>query len=265
MARRIKPFFILTKMSAFSNLDYLYQNLPSRFRREDKDLFLKRYWQHFGETLDGYDAAFDSFFGSIDPATADVRWIEFWLENLFGWSWFPTWFTIQEKRRLYSHFGKHLARRGTRRGIELWLLDFGIVARVHTRNLPWGEFVWGESHFSISEPLHLVVEILFIQSAQTDICAWGEGAWGEFYYSEPKPPFTEKELLDLLRFVQPHAQEFIVLWHTNYQSPTVIADSEQSEFPLYGEPLFGEGIELPVNQGDDSPALYGENLYGEDQ
>lgn len=196
---------------AFNNTEYLYQNLPSRFRREDKDLFLKRYLQWFGETLDGYDAAFDSFFGSIDSDTADERWIEFWLENLFGWSWFPYWFTVAEKRRLYANFGRHLARRGTRRGIELWLLDFGIVARVHTRTLPWGEFVYGETHYTISEPLYLIVEILFLQPAQTDLHVWGEGAFGEFYYSNPKPFFTTKEMIDLIHFVQPHAQEILFI------------------------------------------------------
>ena len=106
------------------------------------------------------------------------------------------------------------------------------------------------------------MEILFIQSAQTDISVWGEGAFGEFYYADPKPLYTENEILNLLRFVQPHAQEFIVFWRTQYQPPTVIADSEESDFPLYGEPLFGEGLETdPTVPADNS--LYGENLYGE--
>ncbi len=33
---------------SFSNTNYLYTHLPARFRREDKDLFLKRYLQWFG-------------------------------------------------------------------------------------------------------------------------------------------------------------------------------------------------------------------------
>lgn len=193
------------------NLDYFYNLLPSRFRREDKDLFLKRYLQFFGDTLDDFDSTFEAFFFSIDPATAEEIWIEFWLEHLFGWSWFPYWFTVVEKRRLYANFARHLARRGTRRGIELWLLDFGIVAKVHTRTLPWGEFVWGETNWAISEPLNIIVEILFYRSAQRDLHVWGEGAFGEFYYTEPKPLFTLKEILDLVRYVQPHAQEIYLL------------------------------------------------------
>lgn len=196
----------------FSNTEYLYQHLPSRFRREDKDLFLKRFLQFFGETLDDYDDTYDTFFENISPETADETWIDFWLENLFGWSWFPAWFTAAEKRNLYANFARHLARRGTRRGIELWLLDFGIVARVHTRPLAWGEFVWNETHFAISEPLNLIVEILFIKSPQADLHVWGEGAFGEFFYTDATPLFTDKEILDLLRFVQPHAQEIIVIW-----------------------------------------------------
>ena len=106
------------------------------------------------------------------------------------------------------------ASRSTRNapGHELWLRDFGIIARVHTRALPWGEFVYGETHFAITEPLHIIVEILFLQSAQQDLAVWGEGAFGEFFYTEPKPLFTEKEILDLIRFVQPHSQEITVIW-----------------------------------------------------
>lgn len=199
----------------FNNLEYLYDNLPARFRRDDKELFLKRYLQFFGETLDDYDAIFDSFYSSINSETADEKWIEFWLEVLFGWSWFPAWFTITEKRRLYRNFARHLARRGTQRGIELWLKDFGIIAKVHTRIIPWGEGVWGETEFAVSEPLHILIEILFLQSGQADLCFWGEGVWGESYYAEPKPLFTEKEIIALLKFVQPHSQVMTIVWRSN--------------------------------------------------
>lgn len=208
---------------SFSNLEYLYQNLPARYRREDNDLFLKRFLQFFGDTLDGWDDKYGTFFENINPDTAPADWIEFWLEALFGWSWFPWWFTITEKRRLYGNFAQHLARRGTRRGIELWLLDFGIVAKVHTRALPYGEFVWGESSFVITQPLRLVIEVLFLQSSSQDLHAIGEGAWGEAYYVEPKPLLTEREILDLIRFAQPHAQEIVVTYRVTplEQSSTI--------------------------------------------
>lgn len=245
----------------FSNLDHLYNNLPSRFRRDDKELFLKRYLQFFGETLDEWDEKFDSFFESINPDSASEEWIEFWLEILFGWSWFPAWFTVVEKRRLYRNFAKHLARRGTRRGIELWLADFGIIARVHTRMIPWGEFVYGETYFAVSEPLHILVEILFLQSAQMDLHSWGEGAWGEFYYTEPKPLFTEREIIELLKFVQPHSQEITIVWRTNATQRFVSNDSDGS-FPLYGENLYGGSAETDSSTEVESP-IYGEVLYGE--
>lgn len=196
----------------FSNQQYLYERLPSRYRREDKDLFLKRFLQFFGETLDGYDATFDLFFESVNPNTAADEWINFWLENLFGWSWFPAWFTLAQKRSLYANFARHLARRGTRRGIELFLQDFGVTSRVHARAVVWGETVWGESAFAISEPLRLVVEILQINAPKADFAVWGEGAFGEFYYAQPKAAFAEKELLDLIRFEQPQAQEIVALY-----------------------------------------------------
>jgi phage tail-like protein len=197
---------------SFSNTNYLYDHLPSRFRREDKDLFLKRFLQWFGDTLDDYDEQFDSFFESIDPETASETWIDFWLEQLFGWSWFPSWFTLAQKRTLYGNFARHLARRGTRRGIELFLLDFGIVAKVHARPVVWGEMVWGETAYAVNEPLRLVVEILFIKAPAMDLYAWGEGAFGEFFYADPKPLFTKKEILDLLRYQQSQGQEIIVVF-----------------------------------------------------
>lgn len=222
---------------SFSNLEYLYNNLPSRYRREDKELFLKRYLQFFGETLNDWDDLFENFFEKINLDSAPEQWIEFWLESLFSWSWFPKWFTVVEKRRLYRNFAGHLARRGTRRGIELWLADFGIIARVHTRMIPWGEFVWGKTSFAVSEPLHVLVEILFLQSAQSDLHVWGEGAWGEFFYAEPSPLYTEREIIELLRFVQPHSQEITIIWRANGAERRIPTNSE---IPLYGEPLFGE-------------------------
>jgi phage tail-like protein len=199
---------------SFENTRYIYDHLPARFRRHDDDGFLYRFLSFFGTTIDDWDAKFDAFFGSIKPATAVALWIQFWLLQLFGWSWFPWWFTLTEKRRLYGNFARHLARRGTRRGIELWLADFGIVARVHTKTPPWGEFVWGETTFAISTPLHLIIEILFVQSAPMDVWAYGEGAFEEFAYTVPRPLFSEREIIDLVRYVQPHSQEITLVWRT---------------------------------------------------
>jgi phage tail-like protein len=201
------------------NTNYLYNHLPARYRRDDKDLFLKRFLQFFGTTLDEWDAIFEGFWQNIDPEAAPLIWIKFWLLQLFGWSWFPWWFTTEDKRRLYSHFAGHLARRGTARGIERWLLDFGIVARVHTRPRPWGEFVWGESQFAMTQPLHIVVEILFLKGAQIEASYWGDGFYGEFFYSEPRPLFSDREIIELVRYVQPHAQEISIFWRSGQQSP----------------------------------------------
>ncbi len=205
---------------AFKNTDYLYDHLPSRYRRDDEGLFLKRFLEFFGATLDDWDAIYAAFWQNIEPTTAPLVWIEFWLLQLFGWSWFPWWFTITEKRRLYGHFAGHLARRGTARGIERWLLDFGIVARVHTRPKPWGEFVWGETHYAITEPLHIVIEILFLKGTAADMCFWGEGSapYGEMFYTTPRPLFSDKEIIDLIRYVQPHAQVIHVYWSNGIPS-----------------------------------------------
>lgn len=204
---------------SFSNTDYVYDHLPSRFRRDDKSGVLKRYLQIFGDTLDGWDDAFDAFFESIDPDTATSQWIVFWLHVLFDWSWFPRWFTLADKRRLYGNFARHLARRGTPRGIELFLKDFGIVARVHTRPVTWGEFAWGETSFSIAQPLYLIVEILHVKTPAIDASYWHEGAWGEAFYSAPVRPLTESEIVELVRYQQPHAQVIDILWKLGGYEP----------------------------------------------
>jgi phage tail-like protein len=197
---------------SFSNQEYLYQHLPSRFRREDKDLFLKRYLQWFGETLDVYDDKFETFSENINPDTASTEWIEFWLENLFDWSWFPSWFTLSDKRRLYGNFARHLARRGTRRGIELWIADFRIHARVYTRPAFVGDVAWGELDLFVTEPLLILIEIFFAEmEAKTEMCSVGDAAWGEGFYIEVPPLFTSAEVEALLRFVQPQAQEILMV------------------------------------------------------
>ncbi len=202
-----------------NNTDFIYQHLPGRYRRADVDLFLKRFLSFAGGTMDGWDEVFDSFYLSIDPETASAQWIEFWLLVLFGWSWFPWWFTVADKRRLYAHFARHLGRRGTRRGIELWLADFGIAARVHTRTPPWGEFVWGETSFTITDPLHLVVEVIAVRMTSADVSVFGEGAYGDGFYGRPRSAFTGREIIELVRYVQPHAQEIALLWRTFERRP----------------------------------------------
>lgn len=208
---------------SFSNTEYLYEHLPSRFRREDKDLFLKRFLQPFGETLDGYDAAFDAFHSNINPDTASEIWIEFWLENLFGWSWFPRWFTLADKRRLYGNFAKHLARRGTVKGIEQWLADFGIRARVYARPGFVGEMVWGEPELYLSNPLVILIEILRAEMPQpVEMSAVGAGAIGESFYQSVAPLFTAGELNALLRYVQPQAQEIALVTRVGDNQPPIL-------------------------------------------
>jgi phage tail-like protein len=195
-----------------NNLDYLYNNLPSRFRRDDKDLFLKRFLQFSGETLDDYDYFFETFFEQINPETARIDFVEFWLKELFGWSWFPKWFQNAAKRQLYGHFARHLARRGTATGIELFLADFYITAQVHKSLLFYGEFFVGEQIVCVGEPLILIIEIGKIAppNYREDIYFCGESFCGEAFYGTFEPLYTQTEIENLLRYQQPQAQEMII-------------------------------------------------------
>lgn len=165
---------------SFSNLEYLYEHLPARFRRDDDGLFLKRFLSFFGGELDKADQTLDTFHEQLAPATATEEFIDWWLWSLFGWAWFPVWFTLAQKRAFYHDIARHYARRGTKRGIEEFLLAFGVHARVINEPLFWGEWSWGEDEWFINAPLGIVIQIFpAIGALAEDLSFWGEFAWGD--------------------------------------------------------------------------------------
>ena len=195
----------------FSNLNYLYEHLPARFRRDDGGLFLKRYLTFFGETLDEWDDTVDAFFEQINPTTASAEFVEWWLWTLFGWAWFPRWFTLADKRQLYGNLARHYARRGTPGGLELWLLDFGIVARVSMRPQFWGDGFWGEEAWLIPQPLSIVIDILGLRDRFTpDKSFYGDGFYGEQYYAPTEQVLTDAEIASLVRFAWPVGNEIFI-------------------------------------------------------
>jgi phage tail-like protein len=236
---------------SFSNLDYLYQHLPARVRRDDADLFLKRFLRFFGETLDSWDLLFEFFFQQINPETASEPFINFWLWALFGWSWFPKWFTLARKRQLYADFAQHLARRGTNLGIEGFLKAFSIFSRVYNRPQYWGDFVWGEGDYTITDALGIAVQVSHLaDEVNKDVQgnAWGEFAWGEGYFRDTEATLTRKEIEDLLRFEWPNGQRMMV----GYQVRRNVAGVQAWESD---EPILNEEIVPDENSG----AITGEN------
>lgn len=203
-----------------SNLNYLYDRLPTRFRRDDENLFLKRFLSWFGFELDSIDEKLDSFYLKIKPETAPAEFIEWWLYALFGWSWFPSFFTLEQKREFYSKIAKLYARRGTAQGIEEFLAVFGIQAKVHNRPICWGEFVWGDDVWAIDKPLGFVVQV-FPQAGAVgeDLSFWGEFLWGESHFATPSLSIQRVDIDALLRFQQPLSQEIIIDYMT--AAPTV--------------------------------------------
>lgn len=206
------------------NQEYLYNHLPARYRREDQELFLKRFLQFFGGTLDGWDSKFESFFENINPETAAEEWIEFWLEALFGWSYFPKGFTLAQKRNLYSNFARHLARRGTPHGIELWLKDFGITSRVYSNACYWEEFYFGEAGWMMDEPLVTIIEIY----AGFNLISQDFGTFDDSVIEDTlifgfnEQIVSSVEIESLLRFVQPFGQAFYVTYSTSAAPDDVV-------------------------------------------
>jgi len=196
---------------SFSNLEYLYAHLPARMRRDDADFFLWRFLHWFGEQVDAWDEQLDTFYQQLAPETATEEFIEWWLWSLFGWAWFPSWYTLEQKRNFYAHVALHYARRGTRRGIEEFLRAFGIHARVFNKPSCWGELAWGDTGWVLPEPLGLVVQITRVDDlVNFDVQCWGEAVCGESPVTTSTRVLTLREIESLLRFQWPNGQELMI-------------------------------------------------------
>lgn len=206
----------------FSNLEYLYEHLPAHYRRDDSGLFLKRFLTFFGEQLDDWDATLDNFGAQIAPETASAEFIEWWLFSLFDWSWFPDWFTLANKRALYAHLATHYAARGTARGIENFLREFGVQSRVFAKPAYSGEYVWNDApEWSMTDALEMVVQVHHLADPLNDASYYDGFAWGESYCSETQPLLTKSEIEMLLRYQQPFGQKLYIeyLAHAQAASP----------------------------------------------
>src|SRR5882672_1059396 len=223
----------------FSNLDYLYDHLPARIRRDDDELFLKRFLTWFGNQLDGFDEDLDTFWEKIQATTAPAQFIEWWLWALFGWGFFPKWFQGDAKRAFYAGFAQHLARRGTARGIREFLAAFGVRAIVEARPRFWGESYWGERGYTIVGPLGIVVRILpqVTGGSFGELRFWNESYWQDATPATPTQGITRAEVEALIRFQWPAGNLIFVDWLPIGQDQTV---DDLGSLPLFGDPLFGE-------------------------
>jgi len=199
----------------FSNLDYQYNNLPERYRAADGDGLLRRFLSFFGEQLDRFDHEFETFHEKIRPATAPELFIEYWCWTFFGWGWFPRWYTVEQKRAFYADLARHLARRGTKPGIEGFLAAFGIHARVHNQDWHWDEFYWGEEEWAATRPLGFVIQIYPMRDVAPDARDyWEEFFWDDCYFTPDDGAIGHADLEALLRFQMPLSQDVFIEYLT---------------------------------------------------
>jgi phage tail-like protein len=223
-----------------NNLDYLYDHLPARMRRDDDGLFLKRFLSVVGETLDGFDLQLDTFYQKIDPATAPQEFIDWWLYAFFGWGWFPTWFTVAQRRAFYAAIAQHYAQRGTLKGIKNFLAAFGLRAIVEGEPRFYGEEAYGENQWSIVGPLGIVVRLFPEAPAiAADLAFYGEAAYDDDYAASPGDNIQRADVDALLRFQWPLSQLIF------------IEDLPFSWTPQVGAPLneYGQGEYGSVESG----------------
>lgn len=186
------------------SLEHLYAHLPAFMRRDDAALFLKRFLSPPCAEADAVDEAFDAFHLQIAPETASEEFINWFLWSLFGWGYFPEWFTLGQRRAFYSKVARLYAMRGTARGIEEFLAAFGISSRVVVQGAAVGEMAVGEDEWLLTEPLAVVVQIFPNAAAVAeDLDAVGEWAAGESHAAVPSQSLARPDLDQLLRFQWP--------------------------------------------------------------
>lgn len=200
-----------------------YEIVFDRLAAPPLPAFLRRFLLFFCSTLDLWDFQHEDFYRRINPDTAPEKFINFWLWALFDWSWFPQWFTLARKRRLYADFTQHLARRGTALGIERFLQAFSIFARVYNRPQYWGEFAFAAiDEWTITDALGVVVQIDHLAdevNLDRDGQAFGEFAWGRDYFADTRPTLTRKEIEDLCRFEWPESQRMMIDYRVLPEKP----------------------------------------------
>jgi phage tail-like protein len=199
----------------FNNLDYQYNSLPARHRVADGSGLLKRFLTFFGEQLDKFDQDFETFHEMIKAATAPEVFIDYWCWTFFGWGWFPSWYTLGQKRAFYADLAKHLARRGTKKGIEGFLAAFGIHARVFNQDWHWEEFSWGEEAWATTAPLAFVIQIFPLRDvAAGERDHWEEFFWDDAYFGPDDGVIGHADLEALLRFQLPLSQDIYIEYLT---------------------------------------------------
>lgn len=190
-------------MSSLS-LEYLYARLPAFMQRDDAALFLKRFLSPLCAEVDAVDALFDAFHRQIAPETASEEFINWFLWSLFGWAYFPGWFTLEQKRAFYRDVALHYARRGTREGIETFLRAFGITARVFNEPEYFEEAYFDEDGWTMTGPLGLVVQIFPSAAAlPSDLDYFEEAFLEESYAFLPSGSLARADVDALLDFQQP--------------------------------------------------------------
>jgi phage tail-like protein len=223
---------------ADNNTDYLYSHLPARMRRDDAEMFLKRFLSFFGETLDGFDLVLDTFYQRIAPETASSEFIDWWLYSMFGWGWFPVWFARGRRRAFYAAITGHYAKRGTAVGIREFLAAFGLRVVVESTPLYWGDdATWGDDVWAITGPLGIVIRLFPEAPAiNEDLEFWGEGTWDESIAVAPGENIQIADVDELLRFVWPIGNIIMI---EDVQFPTT---GLHGAVPGYGDAEYGSTL-----------------------
>lgn len=195
-----------------SNLDYLYEHLPARMRRDDAleaggTLFLKRFLSVLGEELDGFDLQLDTFFEKISPETAPIEFIDWWLYAFFGWGWFPEWFTLPQRRAFYAAIAQHYAERGTLAGIRHFLAAFGLRVIVEAGPQFYSDSFYGENVWNVTGPLGIMVRLFpEAPAVNEDLEIYDEAFYSEAFPATSSKSIQRADIDELLRFQWPLAQ-----------------------------------------------------------
>ena len=213
--------------------------------------FLQRLLQPNAETLQFVWRIYNAIPTYVSPETANDTWIDWLLQEWFGWTLYPdSWkslradFVLSRKRRLLGHFfgdfdqsgfGLHYPNRGTIPGIKNLLLEFGVHALVTDQPLYAGGYLGADfpgSVFPVNRaanwPLEVRVVVQYYEPAEIDFNTFvggylGNPSGGNIYLYDATPYVTDSFVVKLVEWSRAAGVKAVIEWRTaEYQSPESI-------------------------------------------
>lgn len=215
--------------------------LPGPYAVEARD-FWNRAFSIVAEELAAIDRLLDRFDLLLYAESAPEEWIDWILQEWFGWTLIPEGYPLSRRRRLLyrdqSHnLALHYQRRYTVVGIRELLREFGVIADVVDRPLYVGDYLTTRG---VTTPLNVWVRILYREPWESPKDNYIGNYVGHTYVYRTQPLVTNQFICALCEWSRAAGTRMIVEFVFRNQRRSIIVS-------LFDEPARLE-IEQPVTQ-----------------